>query len=136
MPRKPILEVEVFDVRGIDFMGPFPSLMGNKYILLVVDYMSKWIEVIASSTNNAKVVIKMFKNIIFPRFGTPRLVISDSALQFISKCFKNVLLKYGVRHIVATLYHLQTNRMSEISNRDINQILEKNYLRLEKWPGL
>lgn len=69
-------------------MGPFPSSMGNKYILLAVDYMSKWIEVIVSPTNNAKVVTKMFKNIIFPRFNTPRLAISDGGPHFISKCLK------------------------------------------------
>jgi hypothetical protein len=43
--------VELFDVWGIDFMGPFPSSMGNKYILVVVDYVSKWIEVVVSPTN-------------------------------------------------------------------------------------
>ena len=53
MPQKGILEVEVFDVWGIDFMGPFPSSFGNKYILVVVDYISKWIEVVASPTNDA-----------------------------------------------------------------------------------
>ncbi|KAI5387026.1 hypothetical protein KIW84_073250 [Lathyrus oleraceus] len=52
MPLKGILEVEVFDVWGIDFMGPFPSSFGNKYILVVIDYVSKWIEAIASPTND------------------------------------------------------------------------------------
>ncbi|XP_048618623.1 uncharacterized protein LOC125589950 [Brassica napus] len=67
MPQNPILEVEVFDVWGIDFMGPFPSSYTNKYILVAVDYVSKWVEAIASPTNDAKVVLKMFKSIIFPR---------------------------------------------------------------------
>lgn len=44
MPLQNILEVEVFDVWGIDFMGPFPPSMANKYILVAVDYISKWIE--------------------------------------------------------------------------------------------
>ncbi|KAK2444774.1 hypothetical protein QL285_015775 [Trifolium repens] len=52
MPQKGILEVDIFDVWGIDFMGPFPSSGGNKYILVAVDYVSKWIEVVASPTNN------------------------------------------------------------------------------------
>ena len=52
MPQKGILEVEIFDVWGIDFMGPFPSSSGNKYILVAVDYVSKWIEAIASPTND------------------------------------------------------------------------------------
>lgn len=96
--------MELFDVWGIDFMGPFPSLLGNKYILVVVDYVSKWIEVVASPTNDTHVVIKLFKNNIFPRFKVPRLVISDGESHFISRIFDNLLTKYGVKHKVATPY--------------------------------
>lgn len=107
MPQKPILEVEEFDVWGFDFMGPFPSSMGNKYILLAVDYISKWIKDIASPTNDSNIVTKMFKNIIFRRFGTPRLLIRNNSSHFISKFFEKMLLKYGVKHRVATPYHPQ-----------------------------
>lgn len=57
MPLKNIQEVDIFDVWGIDSMGLFPSSMGNKYILVAVDYVSKWIEAIASPMNDARVVI-------------------------------------------------------------------------------
>jgi len=87
MPQNPILEVEIFDVWGIDFMGPFPSSYGNKYILVTVDYISKWVEAIASPTNDAKVVLKLFKTIIFQRFGVPKVVISDGGKHFINKVF-------------------------------------------------
>ena len=86
-------------------MGPFSSYFGNNYILVTVDYVSKWIEVVASPTNDAQVVIRLFKNIIFPRFGVPRLVISDGGSHFISRIFDKILAKYGVRHRVATPYH-------------------------------
>ncbi|CAA7043645.1 unnamed protein product [Microthlaspi erraticum] len=56
MPQNFILEVEVFDVWGIDFMGPFPTSFGDQYILVAVDYVSKWVEAIASPTNDAQVV--------------------------------------------------------------------------------
>ncbi|XP_058768819.1 uncharacterized protein LOC131642606 [Vicia villosa] len=125
MPQKGILEVEIFDVWGIDFMGPFPSSFRNNYILVAVDYVSKWIEAVASPTNDAQVVIKLFKNIIFPRFGVPRLVISDGGSHFISRIFKKLLVKYGVRHRVATPYHPQTSGQVEVSNRQIKQILER-----------
>ena len=58
LPLKNILEVELFDVWGIDFMGPFPPSFGFVYILLAVDYVSKWVEAIATTTNDAKVVLK------------------------------------------------------------------------------
>ncbi|KAG7559514.1 Integrase catalytic core [Arabidopsis thaliana x Arabidopsis arenosa] len=125
MPQNPILEVEIFDVWGIDFMGPFPSSYGNKYILVAVDYVSKWVEAIASPTNDARVVLKLFKTIIFPRFGVPRVVISEGGKHFINKVFENLLKKHGVKHKVATPYHPRTSGQVEISNREIKAILEK-----------
>ncbi|XP_016571210.2 uncharacterized protein LOC107869164 [Capsicum annuum] len=77
MPLKNILEVEIFDVWGIDFMGPFPPSKGNLYILMAVDYVSKWVEATASPTNDTRVVLKFVKKHIFSRFGTPRAIISD-----------------------------------------------------------
>ena len=65
MPLHPILTVEIFDVWGIDFMGPFPNSFENLYILVAVDYMSKWVEVVASRTNDNKVVVKFLKENIF-----------------------------------------------------------------------
>ena len=55
MLLNPILEIELFDVWGIDFMGPFPNSFGNQYILIVMDYVSKWVEAIPSKTNDNKV---------------------------------------------------------------------------------
>ncbi|XP_019090108.1 PREDICTED: uncharacterized protein LOC104738230 [Camelina sativa] len=125
MPQNFILEIEVFDCWGIDFMGPFPPSYGNLYILVAVDYVSKWVEAVASPTNDSKVVLKMFKHIIFPRFGVPRVVISDGGTHFINKLFANLLRKHGVTHKVATPYHPQTSGQVEISNREIKSILEK-----------
>ncbi|CAM8974106.1 unnamed protein product [Rhodiola kirilowii] len=125
MPQQSILPVEIFDVWGIDYMGPFPSSFGNQYILVAVDYVSKWVEVVASPTCDAKVVTKLFKKIIFPRFGVPRTVISDGGSHFKERHFEALLRKYGVSHKVATPYHPQTSGQVEISNREITAILEK-----------
>nr|GEU43781.1 reverse transcriptase domain-containing protein [Tanacetum cinerariifolium] len=76
MPQNVIQVCEIFDVWGIDFMGPFPSLRGNMYILVAVDYLSKWIEAKALPTNDARVVVKILKS-LFARFTTPRAIISD-----------------------------------------------------------
>ena len=77
MPQNPILVCEVFDVWEIDFMGPFPILFGNVYILLAVDYVSKWVEANATRSNDAKTVIDFLKSNIFVIFGVPRALISD-----------------------------------------------------------
>nr|GEZ26362.1 DNA-directed DNA polymerase [Tanacetum cinerariifolium] len=76
MPENSIQICEIFDVWGIDFMGPFPSSKGNKYILVAVDYLSKWVEAKALPTNDARVVVKILKS-LFSRFGTPKAIISD-----------------------------------------------------------
>ncbi|GJV99118.1 reverse transcriptase domain-containing protein [Tanacetum coccineum] len=81
MPQNSIQVCEIFDVWGIDFMGPFPSSKGNKYILVAVDYLSKWVEAKALPTNDARVVCKFLKS-LFARFGAPQAIISiESWLQ-------------------------------------------------------
>ncbi|KAL6342198.1 hypothetical protein AAG906_006812 [Vitis piasezkii] len=73
MPLNPILIVDLFDVWGIDFMGPFPMSFGYSYILVGVDYVSKWVEVIPCKSNDHRVVLKFLKENIFSRFGMEEL---------------------------------------------------------------
>nr|GEV44754.1 reverse transcriptase domain-containing protein [Tanacetum cinerariifolium] len=80
MPQNSIQVCKILDIWGIDFMGPFPSLRGNKYILVVVDYLSKWVEAKTLPTNDVRVVCKILKS-LFARFGTPRAIISDRAFK-------------------------------------------------------
>nr|GEU87450.1 reverse transcriptase domain-containing protein [Tanacetum cinerariifolium] len=89
--------------------GPFPSSRGNKYILVAIDYVSKWVEAKALPTNDARVVCKILKY-LFARFGTPRAIISDRGTHFCNDQFAKVMLKYGVTHRLATAYHPQTIR--------------------------
>ena len=124
-PMHPILEVELFDLWGIDFMGPFPASYNNLYILLAVDYVSKWVEAIPTRTNDAKVVAQFLRNNIFTRFGTPRALITDNGTHFCNKVIDKVLHKYGVRHRTSLAYHPQSNGQAEVSNREIKYILEK-----------
>jgi len=129
MPLNFTLEVQIFDVWGINFMGPFPSMTGNKYILVPVDYVSRWVEAVANPTNDSRVVAKLFKKIIFPHFGVPRVVISDNGSYFIEKKLETLLRKYGVHHKYGLGHHPQTNGQLEISNREIKSIVEKTVAR-------
>ncbi|GJU69819.1 reverse transcriptase domain-containing protein [Tanacetum coccineum] len=124
MPQNAIQVCEIFDVWGIDFMGPFPSSRGNKYILVAVDYLSKWVEAKALPTNDARVVCKFLKS-LFARFGTPRAIISDRGTHFCNDQFAKVMLKYGVTHRLSTAYHPQTSGQVEVSNRGLKRILER-----------
>ncbi|KAM1419255.1 hypothetical protein ACFXTO_022810 [Malus domestica] len=125
MPQVSILNVEIFDVWGIDFMGPFPSSYGFIYILLAVDYVSKWVEAKTTRTNDSKVVADFIRTNIFARFGMPRVIISDGGSHFCNRTIEALLRKYNVNHKVSTPYHPQTNGQAEVSNREIKQILEK-----------
>ena len=125
MPQTGILEVELFDVWGLDFMGPFPPSYGNLYILVAVDYVSKWVEAVALPNNEAKSVVKFVKKNIFTRFGVPRTIISDNGSHFQNYLFKALLTKYGCRFKTSTPYHPQTSGQVEVSNRELKSILEK-----------
>nr|GEW24800.1 reverse transcriptase domain-containing protein [Tanacetum cinerariifolium] len=124
MPQNSIQVCEIFDVWGIDFMGSFPSSRGNMYILVAVDYLSKWVEAKAFPTNDARVVYKFLKS-LFARFGTPRAIISDRGMHFCNDQFAKVMLKYGVTRRLATAYHPQTSGQVEVSNRGLKRILER-----------
>ncbi|GJV62427.1 reverse transcriptase domain-containing protein [Tanacetum coccineum] len=124
MPQNSIQVCEIFDIWGIDFMGPFPSSRGNKYILVAVDYLSKWVEAKALPTNDARVVCKFLKS-LFARFGAPRAIISDRGTHFCNDQFAKVMLKYGVTHRLSTAYHPQTSGQVEVSNRGLKRILER-----------
>nr|GEZ73117.1 reverse transcriptase domain-containing protein [Tanacetum cinerariifolium] len=98
MPHNSIQVCEIFDVWGIDFMGPFPSSKGNKYILVTVDYLSKWVEAKALPTNDARVVVKFLKS-LFSR----------------------------VTHRLSTAYHPQTSGQVEVTNCGLKRILERTF---------
>jgi transposase InsO family protein len=125
MPLTNIIVSEIFYVWGIDFMGPFPLFFGNLYILLAVDYVSKWIKVKATRTNDTKVVLDFVRTHKFDRFRIPKAIISDRGTHFYNRSMEAVLHKYHVTHRTSTAYHPQTNGQAKISNREIKSILEK-----------
>ena len=125
MAQNPVLICEIFDVWGIDFMGPFPPSSGYIYILLAVDYLSRWVEAIPTRKDDAPTVSKFLRSNIFSRFGVPRGLISDRGTHFCNKLLDSLLTKYGVAHRVSSPYHPQTNGQAEVSNREVKAILEK-----------
>ncbi|XP_023738284.1 uncharacterized protein LOC111886280 [Lactuca sativa] len=95
---------------------------GNKYILVTVDYVSKWAEAQALPTNDAQVVVRFLKK-LFSRFGVPKALISDRVTHFTNDQLDKVLQKYGVHHRFSTSYHPQTSGQTEVTNRALNRIL-------------
>ena len=130
MSLNSILVVEIFDVWRIDFIGPFPPSSKFEYILVAIDYVSKWIEAMAKRTNDHKVVLKFIQKNIFLRFEFPQAIISDGGSHFINAPFKTLLRRYGITHKVATPYHPQTSGQVEVFNKEIKYILQKT-IRLD-----
>jgi hypothetical protein len=105
MPLHYNLQIEIFDVWGINFMGSFQKSQDCKYILVAIDYVLKWMEVLPCRAADAKHARKMFHEVIFPRYGTPRMVVSNGGSHFTDRTFRAFLRKLGPKHNMATLYH-------------------------------
>ena len=134
MPQSGILKVELFDIWGIDFINLFPPSHNNLYILVAVDYISKWVEAIASPANDCKVVIKFLKKNIFTRLNIPRALLSANGTHFCNKPLESLLKKYDIFHKIITPYHSQTSGQAELRNRELKSILEKTvYQFRKKW---
>ncbi|GJU71930.1 reverse transcriptase domain-containing protein [Tanacetum coccineum] len=142
---------EPYLFKGIDFMGPFPKSHKFEYILVAVDYVSKWAEAQALPTNDARVVITFLKKLfcrfrmpkaqslptndarvvitflkkLFFRFRMPKALISDQCTHFCNKIMEKTMKRYGVNHRFSTSYHPQTSGQAENTNRTLKRILEK-----------
>nr|GEY40597.1 reverse transcriptase domain-containing protein [Tanacetum cinerariifolium] len=120
---------EAVDILKACYNGPTgghhgPSYTAKKYILVAVDYLSKWVEAKALPTNVARVACKFLKS-LFARFRTPRAIISDCGTHLYNDQFAKVMLKYGVTHYLAIAYHPQTSGQVEVSNHGLKRILER-----------
>ncbi|GJY58115.1 reverse transcriptase domain-containing protein, partial [Tanacetum coccineum] len=110
---------------GLDFMGPFLDSRGNKYILVVVVYVSKRVEAQTLPTNDARIVEKFLRS-LFARFGVPKALISDRGTHFCNSQLEKALQKYEVHYRVSTAYHPQSNGQTKVTNRSIKRILERS----------
>ena len=106
-------------------MRPFPPSFCHIYILLAMDYVSKWVEAIDCPKNDAITVVGFIQRNLFSRFGAPRTIISDEGSHFSNKVFAKLMSRYGIKHMMGLAYHPQSSRQAEISNREIWKILEK-----------
>lgn len=90
-------------------MGPFFPSFRYTYIILVVDYVSKWVEAKATRTDNAKVVVELVKTYIFVRCGMPKAIISNQGTHFYNKVVETLFKRYHILHKTSIAYHPQTN---------------------------
>ncbi|CAF5216319.1 unnamed protein product, partial [Rotaria magnacalcarata] len=119
----PIVVSEPWNTVGIDLAGPLPKTRrGNSFILVVIDYFTKWIELFPLANTKAKTIAQVFVDEVLCRFGFPVRVISDNGVQFLSNIFTNVCLALDIKHQRTPLYHPQSN-LCERVNRTIKPLL-------------
>jgi transposase InsO family protein len=106
-------------------MGPFPNSEGYEYILVVVNYISKWVEALPCRAADAMHSKRMFHEVMFSRYGVPGIVVSDGGSHLIDRTFQKALSEVGVDHRIATPYHPQMSGQAETSNKQIKNILQK-----------
>uniref|UniRef100_A0A671NMU5 Integrase catalytic domain-containing protein n=1 Tax=Sinocyclocheilus anshuiensis TaxID=1608454 RepID=A0A671NMU5_9TELE len=112
----PICPQRPWEYTGVDFAGPLPcTSCGNAYILVFVDYFSKWVEVSAVREATAQVAASKLLSEVFARHGAPTYLISDRGSPFVSELFKNVLSALGSEHRLTTAYHPQTNATERVN---------------------
>ena len=102
---------------------------GFEHVLVMVVYVSKWVEAMPCRKASTEESTHMIKSVIFPRYGVPRILISDGGTHFTGKDFSKCLKKLGIEHRVSTAYHPQTNRQAETSNKQLKDILKKTVVK-------
>lgn len=115
-----------FERVAVDVLGPLPRTnKGNRYLLMVMDYFSKWPEVIPMPNQEAETVADALVKDIVSRHGVPLELHSDQGRNFESTVFKNLMTKLGIRKTRTTPLHPQSDGMVERLNRTIAQYLSK-----------
>jgi hypothetical protein len=116
-------------------MGLFPQSNGYTHILVAINYVIKWVEAIPTRYADHLTALKMFKDIIFPRFGIPMYLVTDGGSHFKHCAFRKTLAKFEISHRICSPYHPQTSGQVELSNRELKMILQKtvNKSRFD-WP--
>lgn len=117
-----IQQCKVFDVWEIDFMGPFSNSSRNQYVLVAVNYFSKWAKVEAHLSNDSRVVVKFLKK-LFSQFGVPKAIMSDRGTYFCNTQLGKVMDKFVVHHRITTTYNPHTYDQVEVTNRELKWIL-------------
>ena len=128
MPLTPFLAQIPFEKWGVDFVGPInpPSRDGRKrYILVATDYVTKWVEALATRNDDADTVTKFLYENIITRFGCPKELVNNRGTHFINDTIAKLTDKYLIKHRKTSPYHPRANGQSEKTNEILSKIITK-----------
>ncbi len=116
-PLYPIQVVNPFDMLGVDVMGPVRQTYdGNRFIVVFMDYFTKWPEAFATADQKADTIANLLVNQIISRHGTPRTLLSDRGSNFLSTLVREVCKLSNIHKVFTTPYHPQTDGLVERYN--------------------
>jgi transposase InsO family protein len=128
MPLQPQVLIEPFEKWALDFVGPIdPMSHGKRYILVCIDYVTKWVEAKSLTRKTNQVVANFMFEDIFVIFGVPREIVTDQGAQFTSILVRVIIEKYKLKHRKSSPYHPQANGQVESTNKVSESIMTKKF---------
>ena len=117
-----------FEIWAIEFIGPFPipaKRTGARYIITVVEYVTKWAEAEPVDTCSSEIAAKFIYENIITQFGCPLTLINDQGTHFINKTIETLTDQFQIDHRRSTTYHPQSNGAIEAFNKTLTKELRK-----------
>ena len=94
---------QAFDRVGIDHIGPFqPTKRGNRYLIVAVDYLTKWVEARPVPSTDAQSTCRFVRENLVARHGVPKAIVSDNGAAFTADTFRRLCESFGIRHTLVT----------------------------------
>lgn len=119
---------------GIDFVGPLPrTKKGNRYIIVAMDYLTKWPEARPVPAATAEETEKFIYEDIICQHGCPQIILSDRGTHFNNQVIQRLVERFQIRHLFSTPYHPQTNGLVERFNRTLCESLAKLVNQTDEW---
>ena len=128
MPMCSIMSTRAFSKWGIDFVGPIkpPAKSTHaQYIIVAMDYLTKWVEAKAMVKNDARTTAKFLYEYVFTRYGLPIEIVSDQGVHFVNEVIEFLLNEFMVIHRKSTPCHLQANGQAKSTNKTLCSALAK-----------
>lgn len=128
MPLRSMMGARAFAKWGMDFVGPIhPATMHThaEYIIVAIDYVTKWVEAKATIKNDARTTAKFLYEHVFTRYDLPIEIVSDRGTHFLNEVIEHVLKELMVVHKKSTPYHPQANGHAESTNKILCTVLTK-----------
>ncbi|GAU40633.1 hypothetical protein TSUD_190100 [Trifolium subterraneum] len=127
-----------FSMWGIDMIGRIEpkASNGHRFILVAIDYFTKWVEAASYANVTKQVVVRFIKNHIICRYGVPNKIITDNETNLNNKMMKDLCDEFKIEHHNSSPYRPQMNGAVEAANKNIKKIVQKMVVTYKDWHAM